>query len=398
MHGGLILKIDLSGILYASLQTSKKKFEQAKTKGDIEEARKFATECANTERKLATETPDQKKAHMNNAAKWDEIAKGVKFVQKKAIVEKGGNDKDEEDDFSGFGETLIETSTVTWKDIGGLAETKNLIMETVVIAGLSKPESIKPDKGILFFGPPGTGKTLLAAAAAGSLKATFFNVKVSSLLSKYFGESTKLITALYESARKHAPSIVFIDELDSITMSREDDQSDASRKTLTTLLAELDGFQDKKSDKLILTLAATNMPDKLDDAVLSRFPKRIYIQLPDRKACQEIIRIQTKGLDISKVDLDKIGDMCVNQKYSGRDLQNVCRDAMNSMTHRVNKEIFDNIDKMAELPFEELQKKTLKAGPLFMEDFMQAIARIKSPLTPADLKRQDDWNKQFGAS
>ena len=392
------MNIDLSGVLYAQLKDAEKRYNDAKAKNDIENVKKFARVCANTEKQLAEKVPEQRKAHLEKVKKWEEIVKTAGSAPRKAMVEKGEKSGEAEEDFSSFGESLIQTSTVTWKDIGGLAETKNLIMETVVIAGLSKPESIKPDKGILFFGPPGTGKTLLAAAAAGSLKATFFNVKSSSILSKYFGESSKLITALYESARKHAPSIVFIDEMDSITQSREGEVGEGSRKVLATILAELDGFQDKKSDKLILTLAATNSPESLDDAVLSRFPKRIYIQLPDKKACQEIIKIQTKGLDISNVDMEKIGEMSVNQKYSGRDLQNVCRDAMRSMTRRVNKDIFDNIENLAELPFEELQKKTLKAGPLTMEDFTQAIARVKSPVTLADLKRQEDWNKQFGAT
>jgi SpoVK/Ycf46/Vps4 family AAA+-type ATPase len=392
------MNIDLSGVLYSQLKDAERRYNDAKAKNDIENVKKFAQLCANTEKQLAEKVPDQRKAHLDKATRWEEIVRTAGTAPRKTVVERGEKGGESEDDFSGFGESLIQTSTVTWKDIGGLAETKNLIMETVVIAGLNKPESIKPDKGILFFGPPGTGKTLLAAAAAGSLKATFFNVKSSSILSKYYGESSKLITALYDSARKHAPSIVFIDELDSITLSREGDVGEASRKVLATILAELDGFQDKKSDKLILTLAATNAPESLDDAVLSRFPKRIYIPLPDRKACQDIIRIQTKGLDISNVDMEKIGEMSVSQKYSGRDLQNVCRDAMKSMTRRVNKDIFDNIQNMAELPFEELQKKTLKAGPVTMEDFTQSIARVKSPLTPNDLKRQEDWNKQFGAT
>ncbi len=392
------MNIDLSGVLYAQLKDAERKYNDAKAKNDIENVKKYAQVCANTEKQLAEKVPDQRRAHLEKVKKWEEIVKTAGTAPRKTVVERGEKGGAPEDDFSNFGESLIQTSTVTWKDIGGLAETKTLIMETVVIAGLSKPESIKPDKGILFFGPPGTGKTLLAAAAAGSLKATFFNVKSSSILSKYFGESSKLITSLYDSARKHAPSIVFIDEMDSITQSREGEVGEGSRKVLATILAELDGFQDKKSDKLILTLAATNAPESLDDAVLSRFPKRIYIQLPEKKACQDIIRIQTKGLDISNVDLEKIGEMSVTQHYSGRDLQNVCRDAMRSMTRRVNKDIFDNIENMAELPFEELQKKTLKAGPLTMEDFTQAIARVKSPVTLADLKRQEDWNKQFGAS
>jgi len=392
------MKIDLSGVLYGQLKESEKKFNEAKAKNDVENVKKFAQICANTEKQLAEKVPDQAKAHLEKAKKWEEIFRTAGTAPRKTMVEKGEKTGETEEDFSNFGDSLIQTSTVTWKDIGGLAEIKSLIMETVVIAGLSRPESIKPDKGILLFGPPGTGKTLLAAAAAGSLKATFFNVKISSIMSKYFGESSKQITALYESARSHAPSIVFIDELDSITMSRDGDQGEASRKVLATLLAELDGFQDKKSDKLILTLSATNTPWSLDDAVLSRFPKRIYIPLPDKKACQEIIKIQTKGLDISQVDMEKIGDQCVTRNYSGRDLQNVCRDAMKSMTRRINKDIFDNIENMAELSFEELQKKTLKAGPLSMDDFTQAIARIKSPLAPDDFKRHEAWNKQYGAA
>jgi katanin p60 ATPase-containing subunit A1 len=278
-----------------------------------------------------------------------------------------------------------------------LKETKNLIKETIIIAVANKPESIKADKGILLFGPPGTGKTLLAAATAGSLESTFFNVKVSSILSKYFGESSKLISALYDSARRHSPSIVFIDEFDSITMSRDGDQGEASRKVLSTLLSELDGFQDKKSDKLILTLAATNTPWDLDDAVLSRFPKRIYIPLPDSEASIDIIKIQLEDLDSKKLDFKRISEQCLTNHYSGRDIQNMCRDAKRSMIRRSNKKIFNDLDRTAELSFHELRRMNLQVTPLTMEDFEQAITKIKSPISTEIIQRHEKWNKQYGA-
>ncbi len=136
---------------------------------------------------------------------------------------------------------LISKSRITWDEIGGLDNVKLLMMETVVISALRKPAAIQPWKGILLFGPPGTGKTLLASAAAGSLNATFFNVKASSVLSKYFGESSKIISALYEVARERAPSIVFLDEIDALTTRRSNDTSEATRRMLSTLLTELEG-------------------------------------------------------------------------------------------------------------------------------------------------------------
>ena len=187
------MPFDFSSILNGYLKDAKKKFETARLKGDIEGAKKFALLCAKTEKQLADKVPDQRKSHLENAKKWEEIADTAGIKPRKSVIEKGDRGTSD-DDLSDFGDTLIEKSSVTWKDIGGLKETKNLIKETIIIAVANKPESIKADKGILLFGPPGTGKTLLAAATAGSLESTFFNVKVSSILSKYFGESSKLIS------------------------------------------------------------------------------------------------------------------------------------------------------------------------------------------------------------
>jgi SpoVK/Ycf46/Vps4 family AAA+-type ATPase len=266
------------------------------------------------------------------------------------------------------------------------------MMETIVISGLKKPEAVKPWKGILLFGPPGTGKTLIAAASAGSLNATFINVEAGKVLSKYFGESSKLISALYGVAREKAPTIVFIDEFDALSLSRGTDISEATRRMLSTLLAELDGLQDKKSKRFILTLAATNTPWNLDQAILSRFPRRIYVPLPDATACQEIIKIHTKDLDISKVDLTDIAYKCVTKRYSGRDLSNLCQLTMWNMIKEENQ----NLTQLAHLSYEKLIQKSLKIRPLEINDFNFAFENIKTPLTKGDLNKYNEWSREFG--
>ncbi len=309
------------------------------------------------------------------------------------MVEKETN----EEEFISHIEALISTSPVVWEDIGGLEEPKQLLMETVVIAALKKPESIKPWRGILLFGPPGTGKTLLAAAAAGSLGATFFNVSADKVLSKYYGETSKLIATLYEVATKKAervPSIVFIDEFDALSPSRGDDTSEPSRRALGTLLAQLDGFRDKKTDKLVLTLVATNIPWDLDTAILSRFPQRIYVPLPDIKATTEIIRLQTKELDISGVNIPALAEECQRKSYSGRDISYLCQQAIWHMIREENK----GLHQLARLPYEELRGKSLKTRPLTNADFSTALDNIKTPLSREGLERYNKWMEEFGGA
>ncbi|RLF83324.1 ATP-binding protein [Thermococci archaeon] len=393
------MPVDLSGPLLNEFEKTKKEFDRAVAKGDMETARKKALKCATLLKQLAKHVPYNSNFYLKKAKKWEQTAERIKrgeFGKKAVMSAEGKQTKAEEEmgenQFRQYVKGLIARSNVTWKDIGGLNDVKVLLMETVVIAALQKPESIQPWKGILLFGPPGTGKTLLASAAAGSLNATFFNVKTSNILSKYFGESSKIITALYDVARENAPSIVFIDEIDALTTRRSDDASEASRRMLSTLLTELDGFQDKKSDLLVLTLAATNTPWDLDEAVLSRFPRRIYVPLPDKKATKEIIKINTRGLDISKLDLDAIAEESIRKYYSGRDIKNLCQEAIWNMIREENKDLH----KLAELPFEDLRKRSLKTRPLEMRDFEEAFKKIKSPLTKKDIERYEKWAEEFG--
>ncbi|WP_456366821.1 ATP-binding protein [Thermococcus sp.] len=396
------MPVDLSGPLMAAFKKAKKEYEDAVQKGDVERAKKKALECARILRQLAKYDEFNRESYIKKAKKWETLSKEVGKRRRNTVKGKPmkespakpeNEEKEGEDKFKAYiRENLIAKSKVKWRDIGGLDEVKALIMETVVISALQRPESIQPWKGILLFGPPGTGKTLLASAAAGSLNATFFSVKASSVLSKYFGESAKIISALYEVAREEAPSIVFMDEIDSLTTKRSGEQSEASRRMLTTLLTELDGFQDKKSDRLILTLAATNTPWDLDEAVLSRFPRRIYVPLPDKKATKEIIKINTRGLDISRLDLDAIAEESVKRLYSGRDLKNLCQAAVWNMIREEN----PDLHKLAELPYEKLRRRSLRTRPLEMRDFEEAFKRIKSPLTRKDIERYEKWAEEFG--
>ncbi|MHC5080463.1 MAG: ATP-binding protein, partial [Planctomycetota bacterium] len=230
---------------------------------------------------------------------------------------------------------LMQTAKVGWKDIGGLEGVKQEIKFALGIwlaqppAGPGgKPVQLQSWRNMLFYGPPGTGKTLLAAATSRALKtreergAVFYNVKVSSVLSKYFGESTKIISELYGVARDLSPAVIFLDEFESLAANR-DDGSDTGpeRRILSTILAELDGLAEKgRTDIYVLTIAATNRPWDLDPAVLSRFDKKILIPLPDETTRQSIleIMIDRKGLT-TKMSREDLVEKTAG--FSGREIE-----------------------------------------------------------------------------
>jgi katanin p60 ATPase-containing subunit A1 len=304
---------------------------------------------------------------------------------------------EEEEGFEKYVEqNLTATSRITWADIGGLKGVKQTIKESVVLSIIEdKPEAIKPWKGILLFGPPGTGKTLLAAATAGSLEATFFNVKVGQILSKYFGESSKLVSALYNVGRKKAPSIIFLDEFDSIALSRSGEVAESSRRVLSTLLSELDGLQDKRSENYVLTMAATNTPWDIDTAVLSRFPKRIHIPLPDKEACQEIIKIHTfkEGLEFGMQILDQVVDECTEKLFAGRDIATLCNNAIWNMVRSENPALSSLADKSVDA----IRKYKLKTRELTLTDFENSFEFMESAVKEHDLKKYERWANEYGS-
>lgn len=389
------MNVDLSGYLTTELKKTIQEFQVAKSKNDSVAAREKAHACAVLSRQLAEQLPSFRKKYISDAEKWNSIASGKMLSSRKkegSISSQRTRDSADLSDDAFDASSLISSSSVRWDDIGGLDEVKRLVKETVVIAGLKKPAAVKPWKGILLFGPPGTGKTMIAAAAAGSLNATFFDVKADRVLSKYFGESSKLVASIYNAARKKAPSIVFIDEFDALGSAREEGTSEATRKVLSSLLTELDGLQDKMSDRLLLTMAATNTPWDLDPAVLSRFPRRIFVTLPDVAACKDIIHLHMNGLGTLQLDDTVLAERCVENLYSGRDIQNLCQQAIWMMIHEEN----PHMDQLANLPFNELRERTLMTRDLCDGDFEGAFERVRSPVKKEDLKRYMNWNEKYG--
>ncbi len=227
---------------------------------------------------------------------------------------------------------VVESPEVDYDQIGGLDEQIQEIVEAVELA-LKKPDAfvrigISPPKGVLLYGLPGTGKTLLAQAVANRTDATFIRVVGSELVQKYIGDGAKLVRDIFKMARKKAPTIIFIDELDAIAARRLNDANGAERevqRTLMQLLAEMDGF-DCRGDVRII--AATNRMDVLDPAILrpGRFDRVVNVPMPDMKAREIILNIHTKNMSISKdIDFKKLLSLTVGA--SGADLSAITMEA-----------------------------------------------------------------------
>lgn len=277
-----------------------------------------------------------------------------------------------------FEDLLATSPTEKFADIGDYESTKKELKEAIISPieekAVSRAYNIKAVKGVLLFGPPGTGKTLMMRAIAKDIRAGFYVIRASNLVSGIPGDSERRLSKIFEVARKNAPCILFIDEIDAITRTRAQTGIDEThRQILSELLIELDGFQRLKN---VVVVGATNVPNLIDPAVLrpGRFDKIIYMPLPDFNGRKEIFKIYLKKLPVSSnVKLDELAKM--TERFSGADIKSMC----DNVAQQVAQEAAS-------------QHKVLE---ITQEDLVNSIKAVKPSTTLAQLKEYDRFKIDF---
>ncbi|KAL4558852.1 hypothetical protein LXL04_037056 [Taraxacum kok-saghyz] len=292
---------------------------------------------------------------------------------------------------------------VTFDDIGALESVKDTLKELVMLP-LQRPELFckgqltKPCKGILLFGPPGTGKTMLAKAVATEAGANFINISMSSITSKWFGEGEKYVKAVFSLASKIAPSVVFVDEVDSMLGRRENPgEHEAMRKMKNEFMVNWDGLRTKDRER-VLVLAATNRPFDLDEAVIRRLPRRLMVNLPDATNREKILRVILAKEELTPhMDLGAVAS--ITDGYSGSDLKNLCVTA----AHCPIREILEKEKKEKALALSENKpapalRSSVDVRPLNLDDFKYAHDQVCASVSSesANMNELLQWNELYG--
>uniref|UniRef100_A0A4W3H6F6 Spastin n=1 Tax=Callorhinchus milii TaxID=7868 RepID=A0A4W3H6F6_CALMI len=277
-------------------------------------------------------------------------------------------------------EVVDSAQSVRFDDIAGQELAKQALQEIVILPSL-RPELFTglraPARGLLLFGPPGNGKTMLAKAVASESNSTFFNISAATLTSKYVGEGEKLVRALFSVARELQPSIIFIDEVDSLLCERREGEHDASRRLKTEFLIEFDGVQSSGDDR-VLVMGATNRPQELDDAVLSFFFLSFLFQTRLTLLTNLLAKHRNPLCHRDLLQLAKISD-----GYSGSDLTALAKDAA--------------LGPIRELKPEEVKNMAAsEVRSIQLSDFKDSLKKIKRSVSPQTLEGYLRWNREYG--
>lgn len=274
------------------------------------------------------------------------------------------------------GETLRGVPQVTYEDIGGLTDEIKKVREMIELP-LRHPEifeklGIEAPKGVLLYGPPGTGKTLLAKAVANESNAHFISISGPEIMSKFYGESEARLREIFKEAREKAPSIIFVDEIDSIAPKREEVTGEVERRVVSQMLSLMDGLEARGR---VIVISATNRPNAIDPALRrpGRFDREIEIKVPHKKGRKDILAIHTRNMPLSEeVDLDKVAG--ISHGYVGADLEYLCKEAAMKCLRRLLPELNLEDEK---IPPETLDKLIVNA-----EDFQKALIEV----TPSGMR------------
>lgn len=320
------------------------------------------------------------------------------------------------------GAIIVEKPCVKWSDISGLEAAKEALKEAVILP-IKFPHLFTgkriPWKGILLFGPPGTGKSYLAKAVATEANnSTFFSVSSSDLVSKWLGESEKLVKSLFDLARAHKPSIIFIDEVDSLCSSRSDNESESARRIKTEFLVQMQGVGNDTEG--ILVLGATNIPWVLDAAIRRRFEKRIYIPLPEEHARHQMFKLHLENTyhEISEEDFKTLAQK--TDGYSGADISIVVRDALmqpvrkvqmathfmrvsgksrtnpNEIVHDLLTPCSPGVPGAEPMSWMDVPSDKLYEPPVTMSDILRSLATQKPTVNDEDLQKLEKFTEDFG--
>lgn len=347
----------------------------------------------------------------------------------------GGNDDQSKEDEAMIatlsGAIVMEKPDVKWEYVAGLEEAKRVLRDSTELpmefphlyAGDS---ALEPWKGVLLYGPPGTGKTYLAKAVATNTgdSTTFLSISSANLVSKWVGESAKLVKTLFTLARQKSPTVVFVDEIDALTSRRgEGNKSESSSQLLTEFLTQMDGCG--PSTEGILILGATNVPWDLDRAILSRFQKKIYIPLPDAKVRLSMLTIHLRNerMVMTEKELQQIA--LKTENFSARDLKALVQGGLQEVLldfktatkwvkvtpHPTDKSLgyalmpYDKYSPKGEtisMTFEklrddlEMRKRSMLPAMNFSQ-LQRGLERCKSSVSTQDLKEFEDWTQKFGS-
>ncbi|WEL17684.1 MULTISPECIES: CDC48 family AAA ATPase [unclassified Halorhabdus] len=268
-------------------------------------------------------------------------------------------------------EDARQTPDVTYEDIGGLDDELEQVREMIELP-MRHPElfnqlGIEPPKGVLLHGPPGTGKTLMAKAVANEIDAFFTTISGPEIMSKYYGESEEQLREMFDEAEENAPSIVFIDEIDSIAPKRDDTSGDVERRVVAQLLSLMDGLEERGD---VIVIGATNRLDALDPALRrgGRFDREIEIGVPDKKGRKEVLQVHTRGMPLNdEIDIDEYAER--THGFVGADIEQLAKESAMNALRRIRPEI--------DLEADEIDAEILENLEITGDDFKAALKGIE---------------------